>query len=216
MNSYSLDKTDRTKEIDTIKHIAYKNKYDTTIIDTLNDHLKNRKVKAKDTHNTKWATISYIGKETNSVARLFKNKYVKIAYTTKNTILRLLTPRDTQTKDPYNNNGVYKLSCPGCNKEYVGQTGRPFRVRFSEHLHDYKYQNPKSKFALHLLENKRPIAPIHDIMEILYNTNKGRFMNTIEQYHIYRITQNNIQINDKNTVKPNAIFKTLILELPNR
>jgi hypothetical protein len=104
MNSYSLDKTDRTKELDTIKHIAYKNKYDTTVIDTLNDHFKNRKVKTKDTHNTKWATISYIGKETNSIARLFKNTDVKIAYTTKNFIQRLLTPRVIQRKDPYNNN----------------------------------------------------------------------------------------------------------------
>jgi hypothetical protein len=100
MNSYSLDKTDRTKELNTIKHIAHKNKYNSTIIDTLNDHFNNRKVKTKETHNTKWATFSYIGKETNSITKLFTNSDVKIAYTTKNTIQKLLTPRDIQTKDP--------------------------------------------------------------------------------------------------------------------
>ena len=31
-------------------------------------------------------------------------------------------------------------------------------------------------------------------------------MDTVERFHIYRETQQNNQINDKNTVKPNAIF----------
>ena len=35
---------------------------------------------------------------------------------------------------------------------------------------------------------------------------KGRYMDTIEKYYIYKETQKNNQINDKNTVKPNAIF----------
>jgi len=36
--------------------------------------------------------------------------------------------------------------------------------------------------------------------------NKGRYMDTIEKYYIYKETQKNNQINDRNTVKPNAIF----------
>ena len=34
-------------------------------------------------------------------------------------------------------------------------------------------------------------------------------MDTVEKFHIYRETQANNQINDKNTVKPNAIFDTI-------
>ena len=30
---------------------------------------------------------------------------------------------------------------------YTGQTGWPFKVRFKEHLWDFKYKNNKSKFA---------------------------------------------------------------------
>ena len=45
-----------------------------------------------------------------------------------------------------------------------------------------------------------------EIMNILYTTNKGSFMDTIERFHVYSETQINNQINDKNTVKPNAIF----------
>ena len=53
-------------------------------------------------------------------------------------------------------------------------------------------------------------------MEILNLTNKGREMDTLEKFYIYKITCDNIQINDKNTSKPNAIFDTVIREEANR
>ena len=50
------------------------------------------------------------------------------------------------------------------------------------------------------------MGPINEIVTILYTTGKGKFMDTVEKFHIYKETQQNNQINDKNTVKPNAIF----------
>jgi hypothetical protein len=100
--------------------------------------------------------------------------------------------------------------------KYVGQTGRPFHARFQEHFRDFKYNNSKSKFATHLIENNHSIGPINDIMEILYTTTKGRLMDTIEKFHIYDETRKNNQINDKNTVRPNAIFDVIVRELPDR
>ena len=47
--------------------------------------------------------------------------------------------------------------------KYVGQTGRPFRVRFQEHFRDYKNANNKSKFAQHLLEHSHSIGPIENM-----------------------------------------------------
>jgi hypothetical protein len=49
-------------------------------------------------------------------------------------------------------------------------------------------------------------------MEILHPTNKGREMDTLEKFYIYKIICDNTQINDKNTSKPNAIFDTVIQE----
>jgi len=46
-------------------------------------------------------------------------------------------------------------------------------------------------------------------MEILYITNKGRLMDTIEKYYIYKETKNGNQINDKNT-KQNQIYDAVI------
>ena len=94
--------------------------------------------------------------------------------------------------------------------KYVGQAGRSFRTRFQEHYRDFKHNNAKSKFATHLLENEHLKGKVNDIMEILHITKKGRTMDTIERYHIYKETKNGTQINDKNTEKPNRIYETII------
>jgi len=100
--------------------------------------------------------------------------------------------------------------------KYIGQTGRSFRVRFSEHYRDYKYPNNESKFTQHLLENSHSIGPIDNIMEVLYATNKGKLIDTVEIFHIYKETCKNNQINDKNTAKPNIIFETIVRENANK
>jgi len=95
--------------------------------------------------------------------------------------------------------------------KYIGQTGLSFQKRFKEHFHDFKYNIlvRKSNFATHVLDNNHSIGPINDIMQILYTTSKGRFMDTIERFHIYKETQANNQINDKNSIRPNAIFDVI-------
>jgi len=47
-------------------------------------------------------------------------------------------------------------------------------------------------------------------MEILHITKKGSMMDTLERFHIYNVTGLNNEINDKCTVKYNAIFDTII------
>jgi hypothetical protein len=61
--------------------------------------------------------------------------------------------------------------------KYTGQTGRPFRVRYQEHLRDFKYNNSKSKFAQHLTDRKHPMGTMEGIMDIVHITRKGRMMN---------------------------------------
>jgi hypothetical protein len=57
---------------------------------------------------------------------------------------------------------------------------------------------------------------MEDIMDFVHVTNKGKMMDTLERYYNYKETKSNNQINDKLTVKPNAIFETLIRETPYR
>jgi hypothetical protein len=96
-----------------------------------------------------------------------------------------------------------------CHKKHVGQTRDSFRTRYKEHFHDFKYNIRKSSFATHLFDNNHSVGPIYDIMDVLYTTGKGRFMDRVERFYIYRETRDNNQINDKNTVKQNAIFDAI-------
>ena len=53
-------------------------------------------------------------------------------------------------------------------------------------------------------------------METNYITDKGKMMDKIERYYIFRETKNNNQTNDKLTAKPNAIFDLVVHEDPYR
>jgi hypothetical protein len=114
--------------------------------------------------------------------------------------------------------GVYKLTCPECNKAYIGQTGRPFALRFREHLRDYTHAHNKSKFAQHLLDHHHSISPMNTIMNTIHITIKGRMLNTLERFHIYKEKETVMdnQINDKHTVRPNIIFETITRYNPDR
>jgi transposase len=80
---------------------------------------------------------------------------------------------------------VYQLTC---HKKYIGQTDRPFHVRFREHYIDYKYPNNKSKFAQHVLEEGRSFGPVNEIMDVLHIAKKGGMLDTLERFYIFRET----------------------------
>ena len=155
-------------------------------------------------------------KETKFITKLFKNSSVNVSYTARNTIGRLLSQHSTPIQNEFDGSGVYQLTCPDCEMKYVGQTGRFSHIRFSEHFRDFKYANRKSRFSQHLLESNHSFGPIDSIMKILHSTNKGKQMDTLQKFHIYKVTCENVKINDKNTSRPNAIFDTIIREEANR
>jgi endo-alpha-1,4-polygalactosaminidase (GH114 family) len=47
-------------------------------------------------------------------------------------------------------------------------------------------------------------------MEVIQTAKKGRYMDTIEKYHIFKETKKNNHINDKHNIEPNAIFEALL------
>lgn len=160
---------------------------------------------------TKWATFTYVGQQTKFITKLFKNTNLKVAFKTDNTFEKLLTRNQIGNKNNSNRlkNGMYQLTCEDCIK-YIGQRGRQFHIRFQEHFRDFKYGNGKSKFAQHLLDNRRTIGPMEEIMKILQITKKGKMMNTLERFYMYNETEIDNQINDIGTIKQNIIFDTVI------
>jgi hypothetical protein len=109
-----------------------------------------------------------VGKETRFITKIFKTFNIKIAFTTDNTIEKLLTTKQKQERNKCEKSGIYQLTCPTCDKKYICQTGRPFKTRFQEHLRDFKYNNRKSKFAQHLLDEKHSMDKMVNIMDVIH------------------------------------------------
>ena len=159
----------------------------------------------------KFATFTYVGKETRFVTKLSKHTNLSIAFRTKNTIGKLLRyHHNPDNVDRLDKSGIYQLICPDCGKKYVGQTGRSFRTRFREHLRDYRYKTGNSKFAQHLQEHNHSFGPLNSFMDILQVIGKGVMMDTFERYHIYKIGNLGTQIHDKNTASCKILFDSLI------
>jgi hypothetical protein len=133
-----------------------------------------------------------------------------IAYTTNNTIQKLLSTPTTTLEDKYSKSGVYKLTFPDCHRNYKGQTDHPSSTRFQEHHRDFTLGHTKSKFAEHLIHHHHSISPMDAVMEPICFMPKGRLMNTVEKFHIHQETKRNTQINDKNTLQPNAFYEDLV------
>jgi hypothetical protein len=129
--------------------------------------LVKRKNRNETLQKRKWAKFTYIGKEPRFITKLFKNTDVKVTFTTDNTIERRLATKHGTDQSKYDKSGIYQLTCPDCKMKYTGQTRRPFKIRFQEHIRDFKYGN-KSKFAQHLAENKHTFGPMEDIMDIVH------------------------------------------------
>jgi hypothetical protein len=214
LRTYDLAPESRQKEKNTVQQILNNSKYDTSVWDKVNK--EKRRKQGDQNEKKRWAKFTYVGNETRLITKLFKNTNIKVRFTANNTIEKRLTTKHKTSQNKYDKNGVYQLTCPNCEKKYTGQTGRPFKVRFQEHLRNFKYGNNRSKFAQHLLENKQEIGPMENIMHIIHVTNKGKMMDTLEKFYIYRETEANNQINDKLTVQNNAIFEIVVYEDPCR
>jgi hypothetical protein len=63
-----------------------------------------------------------VGKETKFITKILKKFNIKIAFTTDNTIEKLLTKKQKQERNKYDKSGIYQLTCPTCDKKYIGQT----------------------------------------------------------------------------------------------
>ena len=211
IDTYYLDQDKKQKEIDTVKQILKSNNYEMAILDKIQNKTKKQE---QDNKVKKWAKFTYIGRETRYITKLCKISNVKITYTTNNNLGKLLTTQTNQHLDKYDANGVYQLEGPTCKKKYIGQTERLFWLRFHKHYSDYKYANNRSKFTQHVLEEGNNFGPMNEIMEVVHIAQKGRMLDTLEKFYIYKETKCGNQINDKLTIQSNPVFQVLVHTIP--
>ena len=213
INTYELSKDKKQTVIDTIKYMLRNNSYDVSILDKMMKEQgmeKHIRQQSPEHPKPKWAKFTYTGNVTRTITKLFRHSPVKMAFTTKNNLIKILQNNTTEEDNKYTRSGVYQLKCSNCGKIYVGQTGRPFSIRFWEHKHDFKYMSHKSRFAQHLLKEGHPLDTMENIMEVIHFAKKCRMMDALEKFHIYDATRKGIQINDRLTVQQNPIFEAIL------
>jgi hypothetical protein len=71
----------------------------------------------------KWASFTYVGKETSYITNIFRQTDLKIAFRTKTTIGKLLTHKNSLDRQTYIHYLEHTNFPADCNKVYVGQTG---------------------------------------------------------------------------------------------
>jgi hypothetical protein len=129
---------------------------------------------------------------------LFRNTKLKLVYKTPNTLRNHLQTKKTTNK--YELCGVYRLKCGECPHIYTGQTGRPFKTRYNEHIREIKNNGENSKFALHIQNTGHKCANIEETLDVLHVQRKGNMMNTLERFRIYEAYKRGIQLNENHTI----------------
>jgi hypothetical protein len=101
------------------------------------------------------------------------------------------------------------MKCLDCPLKYFGKKGRTFNIRYKEHIQAIRKNSSNSGYSNHILNTGHTYGTITDTMEIVKTGKKGRHLNTLEKYHIYRISEDNLHMNDTYIDIHNPIFETL-------
>ena len=94
---------------------------------------------------------------------------------------------------------------------YVGQTGRSFKTRYTEHIKALTQPLIKSNFAEHTFDTRHTFTNIDTNLEILHTLPKGPKLNTTEQYEIYKHYEQSPTnlLNDHVHYKFHTLFDTI-------
>lgn len=206
-----LDDDSFNEELNTIKYIAQANGYSYSMIDNLLKKCRNKLNKRQTTKpNVKYITSEYGLMLPKILNNVFKKYNFNIAYRTNNNIRNILQPRLPRPLE--SKTGIYKISCSDCQCFYVGQTGRPFLKRYSEHLPKRDHSIVKSNFAKHLIDRNHSYQDFRTNFKPLHFCKKGRFMDAMEEFQIYKAfkAHHNHILNEQLNFHSNSLYDTAL------
>jgi hypothetical protein len=131
---------------------------------------------------------------------------VNIPFRTNNAIENLTK---IQRKTNKNSSGVYQLHCHICPIKYIGQIGRTCHTRYIEHTQYIRNNRSNSGYSQHILNTGRSYRHIENVITITKTAKQGQYLSSVEKYRIYKITKQNLQMNDSHTDTYSPIFEAL-------
>jgi hypothetical protein len=93
--------------------------------------------------------------------------------------------------------------------KYIRQTGRSFNARYEEHICDIRHNSSNSGYSNHILNTGHSYGSIRNTMKIIKAERKGKHLNTLEGYHIQRISKEGLHMNYIHIEARNPVFETL-------
>jgi hypothetical protein len=63
-------------------------------------------------------------------------------------------------------------------------------------MHAVRSNNSISAYSNHILSSGYAYGTITDMMDIMKTGRKGKHLNTLEKYYIYKISKDNLHMND--------------------
>ena len=134
-----------------------------------------------------------------------------VSFKTTNKIKNLLNKRQTSANYE-EKSGVYKINCSSCSSYYIGQTGRTFIERFSEHTPTNFTNIKNSHFAQHLVNEGHNYTNFNANLKPMHFCKKGTLMDAWEEFEIHKAVklQPDSILNEKLKVKDNPLFDTAV------
>jgi hypothetical protein len=109
------------------------------------------------------------------------------------------------------------MKCLDCPLRYIGQTGTTFKVRHKEFIQAIRNNNSNSGYSSHILTTGHTYGTITDTVDIIREGRNVRHLNTLEKYHIYKISKTNVHLGWGHTSTQNASvvthFVTSVVEI---
>lgn len=188
---FPLSQEHRQKEIELLKFIATSNGYDSAIVEAIMNKKIKRKIRRERQETTlekidplvktRFIPIPYLGPVSDKIKSFFRKTNVQIVFQVQNSLKNMVPMTVSSPLPIYDQPGVYKINCGGCNKFYIGQTGRNLKTRFKEHLSKHN----TSALGQHLRDSGHTIEGIDESMSILHKCKKGNVMDLLEEIEIF-------------------------------
>ena len=222
LQNIPMSKENYENELNIIKYLTKKNGYKEgtveKMIKNINKGKKKNSIEQDQISKEKYIGIPYNTALNKSIRKTFINSEYKIGFKTKNNAFDLINTKINRNlnhdqKDKFNKSGVYEIKCSECDKFYIGQTGRSFKLRFNEHIQALKSNNKtsmKSNFAEHLLDKNHSYISLTSNMKILKVLNKGNLLDSTEEYYIYKENKlNSSKLLNNQLYTRNPIFEKI-------
>ncbi len=206
LTTVPLEKAEFMNELNFIKQVAFNNGYSPKIIDSLvKKKLLKKAINIVFPPPVKpkfLGSITYIGKISSFIKYHPVLKNHPIAFKTNHNLGRYIKNNKSKTAK-LEKSGVYRLNCGTCDKVYIGQTGRSFKHRISEHNYNYRYNKESSNYAKHLNEFSHNFD---NNFEVLHSLQKGPRLDMYEALEINRLKRDNILLNDQCDLKSSPLL----------